>query len=60
MKKPSRPVAPSRTSITMRDSAALGRARGGLVSNFNVAPPQDQRSDSIRVIVVNDGPLESW
>jgi hypothetical protein len=59
MKKPSRPVAP-RTSIVMRDSAALARARGGLVSNFNVAPPDDQTSDSVRVIVVNHGPLESW
>lgn len=58
MKKPSRPVVPSRTPVAMRDASALGRARGGLVSNFNVAPPET--SASVRVIVVNHGPLESW
>jgi hypothetical protein len=61
MKKPFRTVALSHTSIAMRVCDALGQVRGGLVSNFNAAPSdEDKSSGGSRVIVVNGGPLESW
>jgi hypothetical protein len=61
MKKPFRTVAQPRTSIAMRDSDALAQVRGGLVSNFNAVPSdEDNTSGAVRVIVVNGGPLESW
>jgi hypothetical protein len=60
MKRSSSKIAPSRKSAVVLDSVALGRIRGGLVSNFNLVKLPSPDSDYNPDVAANDGPIAMW
>ena len=64
MKRSPRYIASFRTSMAVLDATELVRARGGLVSNFNLLPTSDDHPDVVAttpdVMVTTSGPTGMW